>query len=78
LVLSPDNPAVNQVANFGRRVRDLRRERGWSQEELADRSQLTAVHVSRIERGTREVRLTTILRLVAALEARPDKLLRDL
>jgi DNA-binding Xre family transcriptional regulator len=78
LVLPLDNPAVSQVASFGRRVRVLRRKKGWSQEELADRSGLTAVHISRIERGTREVRLTTILRLTAALEARPDELLGDL
>lgn len=69
---------MNQVTGFGRRVRELRREKGWSQEELAERSKLTAVHISRIERGTREARLSTVLKLVAALEVPPDKLLRDL
>ena len=78
LVLLPDNLSVDQVASFGQRVRALRREKGWSQEDLGQRSAITTVHISRIERGAREIRLTTILRLIAALEVRPDKLLGDL
>jgi transcriptional regulator with XRE-family HTH domain len=78
LVLWPDDPAVNRVPAFGRRLREVRLEREWTQEELADRSGLTSVQVSRIERGVREVRLTTLLRLIAALEVSPDRLLGGL
>jgi transcriptional regulator with XRE-family HTH domain len=78
LVLWPDDPAVNQVAVFGRRLREVRLEREWTQEDLADRSGLTSVQVSRIERGVREVRLTTLLRLIAALEVSPDRVLGGL
>jgi transcriptional regulator with XRE-family HTH domain len=66
------------VNRFGRNVRALREEKGWTQEELADRSGLTAVQISRVERGAREVRLTTLLRLVEALETTPGRLLEDL
>jgi hypothetical protein len=34
--------------------------------------------VSRIERGVREVRLTTVFRLITALDADPRTLLADL
>jgi transcriptional regulator with XRE-family HTH domain len=65
----------NPVERFGKNVRALRLEKGWTQEDLADRSGLATVQISRVERGAREVRLTTLLRLVAALETTPNRLL---
>jgi transcriptional regulator with XRE-family HTH domain len=65
----------NPVGRFGQNVRALRLEQGWTQEELADRSGLTSVQISRVERGVREVRLTTLLRLMSALETTPGRLL---
>ncbi len=66
------------VRRFGQNVRVARLARGWTQEDLSHASGLAVVQVSRIERGTREIRLTTLLRLLAALEQRPDDLLSDL
>jgi transcriptional regulator with XRE-family HTH domain len=66
------------VAKFGAKVRSARQARGWTQEELADRAVLAPVQISRIERGVREVRLTTLLRLISALRTKPDRLLDDL
>lgn len=66
------------VERFGESVRAARKARGWTQEDLAHASGLAPVQVSRIERGVREIRLTTLLRLLTALEAPPDKLLRGL
>ena len=66
------------VQQFGANVRAAREARGWTQEELAHRTGLAVVQVSRIERGVREVRLTTVLRLITGLEARPDDLLAGL
>lgn len=65
----------DNVKEFGRRVRAARDRADWSQEELAGRAGLTPVQISRVERGVREVRLTTILKLVAALDVQPDELL---
>ncbi|HEY8502045.1 MAG TPA: helix-turn-helix transcriptional regulator [Solirubrobacterales bacterium] len=65
----------NAVGRFGQNVRALRLEKGWTQEELAERSGLTPVQISRVERGVREVRLTTLLRLMSALETSPGRLL---
>lgn len=66
------------VREFGRRVRAMREQKHWTQEELADRSGLASVQISRIERGAREIRLTTLLRLISAFETSPDKLLAGL
>jgi transcriptional regulator with XRE-family HTH domain len=66
------------VQRFGHNVRAARHARGWTQEDLSHASGLAVVQVSRIERGTREIRLTTLLRLLAALEKRPDDMLAGL
>jgi transcriptional regulator with XRE-family HTH domain len=66
------------VKRFGANVRAAREAKGWTQEDLAGASGLATVQVSRVERGVREIRLTTLLRLIAALETPPDKLLHGL
>jgi transcriptional regulator with XRE-family HTH domain len=66
------------VKRFGENVRAVRKAKGWTQEDLAHESGLATVQVSRIERGVREIRLTTLLQLLAALDASPELLLGDL
>jgi transcriptional regulator with XRE-family HTH domain len=66
------------LQRFGANVRAARLERGWTQEELAHQTGLAAVQISRIERGVREIRLTTLLRLLQALDVPPARLLADL
>jgi transcriptional regulator with XRE-family HTH domain len=65
---------ANQVEQFGRNLRAAREAKGWTQEELAEKAGLASVQISRVERGVREVRLTTLLRLTAALETTPARL----
>ena len=69
---------MDPVQQFGRNVRAARTEKGWTQEELAERSSLTPVQISRVERGVREIRLTTLLKLVGALDTEPGELLKGL
>ena len=66
------------VKHFGKNVREVRLERGWTQEELSAQTGLAVVQVSRVERGVREIRLTTLLRLLAALDVPPERLLDGL
>jgi transcriptional regulator with XRE-family HTH domain len=66
------------VVRFGIKVRAARQARGWTQEELAERSGMAAVQISRVERGVREVRLTTLLRIARALQTTPGRLLDNL
>jgi transcriptional regulator with XRE-family HTH domain len=59
---------------FSRRLRELRQERGLSQEELAFRAGLHRTYVSSAERGERNVALVNLERLAKALDVH----LRDL
>jgi transcriptional regulator with XRE-family HTH domain len=63
------------IQRFGANLRVARLERGLSQADLAHQTGLAVTEISRIERGVREVRITTLMRLVGALGASPDELL---
>jgi len=52
---------------FGDRVRGLRNDRGWSQEELADRAGLHRTYIGSVERGEQNLSLVNIERLAATL-----------
>jgi transcriptional regulator with XRE-family HTH domain len=49
--------------NLGKRVRKLRSERKWSQEDLAHESGLARSFTGAIERGEKDLRLTTLVKL---------------
>lgn len=54
-------------ALFGQRVRELRKARGFSQEELAHRAGMHYTYLGGIERGERNPALLNISRLAKAL-----------
>ena len=60
---------------FGRRVREARQRRGFTQEALAHAARLHRTHISLIERGERSVRIETIERLAIALGTQPADLM---
>jgi transcriptional regulator with XRE-family HTH domain len=53
--------------SFGRIIKNLREERGISQEILADRADLNRSYVGEVERGTAMPSLSTITKLARAL-----------
>ena len=59
---------------FGLVLRDLRKERGLSQEALALDAGIQRNYVSLIERGINQPTITTIFKLAIALQVRPSKL----
>ena len=59
---------------FGKRVRELRKRRGLSQEDLALESELDRSYVGGVERGERNVSLANIVKLAAALRVKPARL----
>ena len=60
-------PKPDVCAQFGKRLRQLRRERGLSQERLGFLTGLDRTYISGIERGVRNVSLKNIARLAKAL-----------
>jgi transcriptional regulator with XRE-family HTH domain len=53
---------------FGRIVKQVREQRGWSQEVLADRANLNRSYVGEVERGSAMPSLATVAKLAQALE----------
>lgn len=54
-------------ARFGDRIRELRQQRGLSQEDLAERSGLHRTQIGFVERAERSPRLDTIEKLARGL-----------
>jgi len=52
---------------FGRRIRELREAKGWSQEAFAEQCGLHRTYIGGIERGERNVGLVNIERIAVAL-----------
>ena len=60
---------------LGSAVRAARRERGLSQEALADAAKIDRSHLGKIERGERNVSVLNLARIAAALDDLPSLLL---
>ena len=68
----PESTSVQNVAAI---VRQLRKARGWSQEEFAARCNLHRTYVGAIERAEENLTLRTLDKLAKALQVRPAQLL---
>ncbi len=60
---------------LGEAIRDLRKERGISQERLSLDSGVHRNYIGGIERGERQPTITTIATLAAGLGVRPSELI---
>jgi transcriptional regulator with XRE-family HTH domain len=63
------------VMQLGKRIAELRRERGMSQGALADKLRSTPQWVSQLERGTRSPTVHTLVKIANALAVAPADLL---
>jgi XRE family transcriptional regulator, regulator of sulfur utilization len=70
-----DHVRVEAIQEFGVRLRELRKSRGWSAERFAHECSLTMWTVSRIERGRQEPRLGTLFVLMRALSVSSSELI---
>jgi transcriptional regulator with XRE-family HTH domain len=62
---------------FGAVVRELREARGWTQEQLAERSEMNASYLGFVERGDNVPTLTIIIQISEGLGVEPADLLRE-
>ena len=60
---------------IGRNIKDLRKEQHMTQAELAERANISAIHLSHIETGTVNMSLDTLLCLCNALTVTPNDIL---
>ena len=59
------------LRRFGRRIQELRKAAGLTQEELAARVGISAKYLGAVERAERDVTLGNVERLVASLDVEP-------
>lgn len=62
---------------LGMKVRLFRRKRGMTQEQLAERADLSASFIGHVERGTRISSLETLMKLCHVLQVTPNDLLQE-
>ncbi len=53
---------------IGRRIKELRKSKGLSQEQLAEKAETSQNYLSRMERGTENLTLDMLIKLANALE----------
>ena len=58
--------AQAHLAEFGKYIRRLRRERDWTQDDLADKARLDPRVIRFVESGTRDVGVSTLWMLAGA------------
>lgn len=63
---------------LGERIRELRRAKNWRQIDLAEHSGVHEVHISDLERGSREPGLRTLAKIALALETTLSEMLNGL
>ena len=61
---------------FGKVIKQLREERGLSQQELADYSELDRSYISDMERGRYNPTLNTVYKLAEILKVKPNEILQ--
>jgi len=73
----PDQPP-EPLATIGARIREHRNAHGWTQEQLAEASDLHWSFVSQVERGQRNLTTRSLLKIAAGLGVDPADLVRGL
>jgi transcriptional regulator with XRE-family HTH domain len=62
---------------LGKRIRAIRKEKGWRQIDLAQHCGVREVHLSYLERGKREVGFNTLVAIAKGLGVKLSDLIRD-
>lgn len=64
-------------AALGKRIRESRVSKGYTQQYLADQAGIGVVYISEIERGTKMPSLNVFIKLIEAMDVSADCILRD-
>lgn len=64
------------LIKFGEKVRDLRKQKGFSQEQLSFAADLHRTYIGMIERAEKNITLTNIEKLAKALEVEISELFK--
>ena len=70
MTVEKSTPVAHVQRSLGRRIRDLRSKRGWTQEQFAEFCGVHRTYMGHVERGEKNVSLSTVLRVANALGVR--------
>jgi transcriptional regulator with XRE-family HTH domain len=71
------DPRREELRRLGERIRDQRRHKGLTQENLAESLDLSVAYVSLIERGGRNPPYTTVVAIARALGVAPARIVAE-
>lgn len=63
---------------IGNRIREVRKEKGYSQEELAARADLDRTYMTSVECGKRNISIVNLYRIAQALGITLEELFREI
>ena len=63
--------------SLGQNIRRFRRDKGWTQLQLAERTGIKMGHISRLEQDDGDPKLSTLYKLMQAFSCSPDSLMMD-
>lgn len=69
-----DDETYGFISLIGERIKSIRKSRGFTQEELAEKAGIKSTYVTGIETGKRNTSLKTIAKLLTALDVEPIEL----
>ena len=69
---------MNVYEKLAVKIRKLRNERKWSQEELADRAGLHRTYISHIENAKREISVETMCKIAKGFNIDPSELMEGI
>ena len=72
------NKKTELLINFGKKAREERLKRGFSQEEFAGKVGVHRTYIGMIERGEKNITLTNIKKIADALDVEINQLLTNL
>jgi len=70
--------ATTMRKKFGKRIRELRLAKGWSQEKFADEIGVHRTYIGAVERGEQNIALDNIDRIAKQLKISVEELFREL
>lgn len=70
-------PLETLLARVGRKVKQIRNNRGWSQQQLADAAGLDRAYLSTLENGKQNLTLGVMKKLADALDSSLDELITE-
>lgn len=75
--LAPQDEYGVIIMAIGENIKRLRRDKHWTQGDLADKSGIKIGHISKLERNESDPKLSTLYKLMNALECNANSVLND-